>query len=102
MLYDGVLRFIRSGIEGIESRNYEQANNNLCKAQAIVHELVSSLNFDYPISKDLVNIYDYVLRLLIEANIKKNVAPALEALEHLSELREAWVQASRLPAVGEL
>lgn len=102
MLYDGVLRFIRSGIEGIETKRYDQANNNLCKAQAIVHELVSSLNFDYPISKDLLKIYEYVLHLLIESNVKKDAAPAKEALEHLSELKEAWMQASKLPAVGEL
>jgi len=102
MLYDGAIRFVRAGIEGIEERDYGKANTNLCKAQAIVHELVSALNFDYPIANDLLAIYDYSLRLLIDANVKKNAVPAREVLEHLSELREAWVEASKMQiAVGE-
>lgn len=100
MLYDGAIRFVRSGIEGIEEHNVEKSNNNLCKAQAIVHELISSLNFDFPISSDLVRIYEYILDRLIEANVKKSVLPAQEVLEHLSDLREAWIEASKAPGVG--
>lgn len=100
MLYDGAIRYVRSGIEGIEERDIEKTNNNLCKAQAIIHELISSLNFDYPISNDLLRIYDYMVSQLITANLKKNTLPAREVLEHLAELREAWVQASKMPGVG--
>lgn len=102
MLYDGAIRFTKAGIEGISSRNYELANNNLVKSQAIIHELVSSLNFDYSISKDLVQVYEYMLRLLIEANLKKKVEPAEEVLGHLVELREAWVEASKSAVAGNL
>lgn len=102
MLYDGAIRFTKAGIEGISSRNYELANNNLIKSQAIIHELISSLNFDYSISKDLVQVYEYMLRLLIEANLKKKVGPAEEVLSHLVELREAWVEASKSAVAGNL
>lgn len=102
MLYDGALRFIRAGIEGIEERDYAKANTNLCKAQAIVHELVSALNFDYPIANNLLAVYEYCLRLLIDSNVKKDTTPAKEVLEHLSELKEAWIEASKMQiAVGE-
>lgn len=102
MLYDGAIRFTKAGIEGISSRNYELANNNLIKSQAIIHELVSSLDFDYSISNDLVQVYEYMLRLLIEANLKKKVGPAEEVLGHLVELREAWVEASKSAVAGNL
>lgn len=92
MLYDGAIRFIRQSIEGIENRKYEQANNNLIKAQAIIHELVASLNFDYPISKDLVRIYEYMLHQLIQSNVKKDTKPALEVMKHLEDLKESWQQ----------
>ncbi|MGV2884495.1 flagellar export chaperone FliS [Paenibacillus taichungensis] len=95
MLYDGAIRFTKAGIEGINSKNIEMANNNLCKAQAIINELISSLNFDYAISNDLVRIYEYLLNLLLQSNIKKDATPAIEVVEHLSELREAWVGASK-------
>ncbi len=95
MLYDGAIRFVKAGIDGIATKNVEMANNNLCKAQAIVHELVSSLNFDYPISNELVRVYEYMLNRLIEANVKKSVEPAEEVLEYLNDLREAWLEASK-------
>ncbi|MDQ1235877.1 flagellar protein FliS [Paenibacillus sp. SORGH_AS306] len=97
MLYDGAIRFVKAGIEGIEEKDYQKANNNLCKAQAIVHELISSLNFDFPIAHELIVIYEYMLHSLIEANIKKNVTLAEEVLVHLADLRETWVEASRMP-----
>ena len=92
MLYDGAIRFTKAGVEGIQRRQYMIANTNLKKAQAIVHELIASLNHDFTISKDLVRIYEYMLHLLIQANVKKDVKPAEEVLEHLQELREAWKQ----------
>lgn len=102
MLYDGAIRFTKAGIEGIISRNYELANNNLIKSQAIIHELISSLNFEYPISNELVRIYEYMLHLLIEANMKKQVGPAEEVIGHLVDLREAWVEASKSAVAGNL
>ncbi|RIX47304.1 flagellar export chaperone FliS [Paenibacillus nanensis] len=101
MLYEGAIRFTKAGIEGIKKRNYEMANNNLKKAQAIIHELIASLNHNYEISKNLVVIYEYMLHLLIQSNVKKDEALANEVLEHLSELREAWKQAAK-QSVGQL
>ncbi|WP_025688192.1 flagellar export chaperone FliS [Paenibacillus zanthoxyli] len=103
MLYDGAVRFLRAGIEGIQESDYQKANNYLCKTQAIIHELISALNFDYSISEELLAIYEYLLHLLIKSNIEKNIIPAQEALEHLMELREAWVEASKMQAtMGDL
>ncbi|QOS81405.1 flagellar export chaperone FliS [Paenibacillus sp. JNUCC31] len=99
MLYDGAIRFVNVGIEGVEERNIEKANNNFCKAQAIINELIASLNFNYSISTELLSIYEYLLNRLVEANIKKNKDIAMEVLEHLSELREAWLEAAKSPGM---
>ncbi|MBB6632585.1 flagellar export chaperone FliS [Cohnella thailandensis] len=100
MLYDGAIRFVRLGIEGINKRNIELANNSLIKAQAIVHELIAGLNYDYPIAKDLLSLYEYFVHRLIQANIKKDVSIAEEVLNHLLELREAWGEAVKQPVSG--
>ncbi|MEK3883891.1 flagellar export chaperone FliS [Paenibacillus sp. PL2-23] len=92
MLYEGAIRFAKAGIEGIQVNNYEKANHNLKKAQAIIHELIASLNHGYDISKNLVRIYEYLLHLLIKANVNKSVSPIEEAISHLLELKEAWKQ----------
>lgn len=92
MLYDGAIRFTKLGIDGIINHNFEKANQFLCKAEAIVHELIASLNFDYPISKQLANLYEYMLHQLIQANVKKETSPAEEVVTHLMELRDSWKQ----------
>jgi flagellar protein FliS len=95
MLYDGAIRFVKLGVEGIEQKNYQKANHNLVKAQAILHELTGALNHDFPISKQLVQIYEYMLYQLIQANLKKTTSPAQEVLQHLNILRDAWAQAAK-------
>jgi len=92
MLYDGAIKHVKLGIEGIETNDFQKANTHLVKAQSVINELISSLNFQYPIAELLLQIYDYLVRNLIEANVKKQKDPALEVLGHLSNLRDAWQQ----------
>ncbi|OBZ07895.1 flagellar export chaperone FliS [Bacillus sp. FJAT-27264] len=95
MLYDGAIRFTRLGISAIVEKNYEKANVNLCKAQAVIHELIAALNYDYPIAKTLYQVYEYMIHQLINANLKKNTKPADEVVSYLLDLREAWDAANK-------
>jgi flagellar protein FliS len=95
MLYDGAIRFCKLSHKELLEANYQLANTHLLKAQDIVRELMCTLNMDYPISKDLYNLYDYFVFLLIEANIKKISEPVSEVITYLIELKETWVQASK-------
>ncbi|WP_091013035.1 MULTISPECIES: flagellar export chaperone FliS [Paenibacillus] len=95
MLYDGAIRFVKVGLEGISSKDYMKANVNLGKAQTIISELMSTLDHSYPVSKNLFSIYEYMTHLLIQSNIKKEKQPAEEALNYLQELRETWVVANK-------
>ncbi|OKP85805.1 flagellar export chaperone FliS [Paenibacillus helianthi] len=98
MLYDGAIRFIRTGMEGLKNQDYEKTNLNLGKAQTIVSELMSTLDYSIEISKDLFSLYEYTNFLLVEANIHKNPEKAEEAIGYLTDLRETWLQASKLAA----
>jgi flagellar protein FliS len=95
MLYDGAIRFCKLTNKELLLGNYELANTHLIKSQDIVRELMCTLNMEYPISKELYNLYEYFLFLLIEANIKKIREPVIEVITYLTELRETWVQASK-------
>ena len=95
MLYEGAIRFVRTGISGIEEADYEKSNMNLCKGQAVLHELIAALNYDYPIAKTLYQVYEYMIHRLIQSNLKKDVRPAREVLDYLTELKEAWETASK-------
>lgn len=99
MLYDGAIKFVRAGIEGIEGRSAEKANTNLQKAQRIIHELIASLNFDYEVSGNLVRVYEYWIHQLIQANSRKTVEPAREVLNFMVDLRETWATAMKKPTM---
>lgn len=95
MLYDGAIRFVRLGIDGIQKQDTSKTNVNLQKAQSIINEFIASLDMNIEISKQLYQLYEYMNYSLIQANIKKDDQKAEEVLGHLIELREAFVQANR-------
>ena len=92
MLYNGAIKAIRLSQMWIDEKNYEKANFYAGKAQAIIQELRNSLDMQYDISKNLYELYDYFLRRLIQANIKKDKEIFQEVLHFVEELRDTWVQ----------
>ncbi|MCS7208874.1 MAG: flagellar export chaperone FliS [Fimbriimonadales bacterium] len=92
MLYDGAIRFINEASQAMRQRDYETQNTKLQRAQKILAELISSLDFEKggEIAENLLRLYTYMYNQLVEANISDRS----ELLEHvvclLSELREAW------------
>ncbi|WP_458124294.1 flagellar export chaperone FliS [Paenibacillus sp. Z3-2] len=101
MLYDGAIRFIRAGIDGMKHQDLEKINLNLGKAQTIVSELMSTLDSSIEVSKGLSALYEYVNHLLSQSNVKKVPEPAEEALGYLTELRETWAQAIKIAGSQE-
>jgi|JTFP01.1.fsa_nt_gb flagellar protein FliS len=95
MLYDGAIKFCKMAKLGIEQKNIETANNNLIKVQNIIQELKISLDMKAggELSETLDALYEYMLRRLIEANMKKDIKIINEVQKNLEELREAWVEA---------
>ncbi|TDT50616.1 flagellar export chaperone FliS [Fonticella tunisiensis] len=95
MLYDGLVKFIKLGISGIEERDIQKSNTNLIKAQNILLELMATLNMKIggELSKSLMLLYDYMYRRLIEANVKKDPEIAKEILGYAEELKDAFEKA---------
>ena len=95
MLYNGCLKFIDDGRAFLADKNYEEANNNLQKAQRIISEFRLTLNMDYDISHQLFMLYNYIYDRLVEGNIKADIAQIDEARGLITELRDAWVEAMK-------
>ncbi len=95
MLYDGAIQNCLNAIDLITTKNLEKASEKLMKAQNIVAELISSLQFDknQEVSKNLAALYGYVYIQLMEGNIKQSTQAIQNSIKILSTLRETWVQA---------
>lgn len=92
MLYNGCLKFLTKANKAIEEKNIQEKNINLQKAQAIISELMSTLNMDYDISKQMLPLYEYMNRRLIEANLKNDTAIIDEVIGLTTEFRDTWKQ----------
>jgi flagellar protein FliS len=92
MLYNGAIKFINRAQEGLDDNDYETVNKLLGKSQAIINELMATLDLERggEIAENLYNLYDYMNRQLIQANIKKEIEPMIEVQELLKELRSTW------------
>lgn len=49
MLYDGAIRFVRTAMDGLSKQDYEKTSLNLGKAQTIISELMSTLDYSYEV-----------------------------------------------------
>lgn len=103
MLFDGAIRFVNAGLDGLRQKDIQKSNLNFGKAQSIMSELMSTLDPSYEVSKSLFALYEYTHHLLIEANIKKQVEPAEVALGFITDLRDTWAQAAKsVQTTGEV
>jgi flagellar secretion chaperone FliS len=96
MLYEGAIKFGNLAIIAIEKKQLDKANINIIKAERIITELRTTLNFDYPVAKDFELVYDYIYRRLLEANLKKDTEILEEALQYIREMRDTWKEVMRL------
>lgn len=96
MLYNGCLKFLHQSKKGIEENNLEKKNANLLKAQDIIKELMSTLNMDVAVSKEMLALYDYMNRRLIEANIKNDTTIIDEVEGLVTEFRDTWKEVIKM------
>jgi len=99
MLYDGALRALGLAREAFARPEDDVArlqviNNQLLKAQAIISELQSGLDFQKggEVATTLDRLYEYYNRRLFEANLRKQAAPVAEVERLLGELRAGWAE----------
>lgn len=100
LLYNGCLKFLMFAKKAIQDKNIEKRNENLIKAQNIINELMITLNPDVQLSENLLQIYDYLNRRLMEANTKNDFKIIEEVEDFVVELRDTWkqaIQANRQP-----
>lgn len=100
MLYDGAIKYLNLAQHGLEKQDFEISHRNILKAEAIVLELMSVLDMDVggELAQNLYNLYDYMYRRLVDANLKRDSAPVKEVLQLLAEMRGAWHEAAETVA----
>jgi flagellar protein FliS len=99
ILYTAALDSIASARRSLRAGDIRARSRAITKAMRIVTELSRCLNREAggELSRNLANVYGYVLRLLIESNAKQIEKPLAEAEQLLSTLADAWSRCSSPP-----
>ena len=93
MLYDGIHRFLFQATVAMRDGNPVLTNNKLQRAEAIIDELIATLDHSAGEISDRLNaIYLYCRRTLGEARTAKSPGKIEEVQGHIKELRDAWAE----------
>jgi flagellar secretion chaperone FliS len=74
MMFEGAIKFLRQSKAGIEANDVPKFCRFLSKGQAIIAELLNTLDFEKggEIAKELERLYDFMLFYLTEANLYRD------------------------------
>lgn len=94
LLYEGAAKNLKLAKLALGDRNFEKTNRSIQKAQDILAELMSTLNFEEggDIAKNLMALYQYMYQKTVSANVAKDPQPLDEVIGYLEELRDTWSQ----------
>ena len=95
MLYDGAIRFSLQAKKKMVDKDFEGKGIFISKTQAIIDELMNSLDFSIApdLCSNLQQLYIYINEKLTEANIKLDIEAIDEVVGLLNTLRDGWKQA---------
>jgi len=94
MLYDALKKNLVLGKRGIHKSDVPGAHKYLMKAQMILTELINSLDMNYQISEELLELYEFALKSITNANMHKDAEPLDPIIEMVDSIREAWKEIS--------
>jgi flagellar protein FliS len=93
MLYDGAIRFLRQGEMTMREGAIAHTNDRLQRAEAILEELLATLNLDAgEVATRLQAIYVFSRKLLVEARLERDPAKVGQVIGFLENLRGAWAE----------
>jgi flagellar protein FliS len=92
MLFDGLLESLVTARGHIEHGNIAEKGKSLSRASRIVLGLQGSLDFNQggDLARNLDELYSYVTRRILQANVSNDVAVIDEVRNLMVEIRDAW------------
>lgn len=95
MLFDGIIRFSETARKHMEKKEIEETHHNLMRAQAIVMELIYTVDKEKggEIAENLLALHAYAYSCLVNANMHKDTTKIDEVQHIYRELREGWIGA---------
>jgi flagellar secretion chaperone FliS len=97
LTYDGILRFLGRALRGLQQQDLYEKHLGLTKAESLIMELRRTLDFSASpeLAHNLSRIYTYLVQQLAAADVEDDEGRIRHAIDLVTELRSAWVEAAR-------
>lgn len=98
LLVEGAVKFAKIARQAIVDGDVKKAHENIVKTENIFYELMRSLDVDNAgeWGNNLLMVYDFIVRRLIDANLKKDVEIMNEVIPLIEDVKDTWEQAFKI------
>jgi len=92
MMYEGAIKFLRQSKAGLDANDIPKFCRFLSKGQAIIAELMNTLDFEKGgnIARDLDRLYDFMLFYLTEANLYRDPKRITKVISLIDTIYSAY------------
>jgi flagellar protein FliS len=94
-VYDKCITELNKAIYYIDNKDIPNAHNSILKVQNIVEYLDAHLVAKYEISESFAQLYAFLRKKLINANIKKDTELIKEMLPYFQNLKNSFTEMSK-------
>lgn len=102
MLVDGAVKFVKVGKQALIDKDVKKAHENIIKTQNIFYELMATLDVSKAgeWGQSLMRVYDFIVRRLIDANMKKDVGIIDEVIPLIENVKDTWEEAYKASKIS--
>lgn len=95
MLYDGAINFLNKAKINLAEGDDDQFHLNMLKCKNIIAEFMDTLDLEQggQWALTLFNLYKYLRKITLKADVAKDLNGIDEVLNHLIGLRDTWLKA---------
>jgi flagellar protein FliS len=92
LLYRGALESIKRAKEALAAGDTAERSRHISRSSEILAELMLSVDRQHggELAANLIELYDYILHLIMQAHAEQQDKPLTEAASLLQTLLEAW------------
>ena len=103
MILDGAVKYSKIGRQAILDKDINKKHESLMRTQDIIYELMISLdrNIGGEWADNLYNIYEFINKKLMEANIKADAKIMDEVIPLIEEIRDMWHEVDKKMKSGK-
>ena len=92
VMYEMIFSYMEDMYEAFDKDEWIDAKEAISHAEAIIRRLIADLDFNYELAKELYSLYEFCLRRMALARVKKSKEPVKESEKVLRNLYKGMLE----------